>query len=121
MYIKLNQGVDPVTKETANWAYPADNDWIPMTYNGQNYYMLVATYNKALGFGSTEASLLQVGFESDAASNILARFGNTYEMMATTQAVSVSASAQGTAAADALNARFGVISSTNHPWLPKDN
>lgn len=116
MYIKLNQDVY-TDDRTVCWDYPADTKWIEMTDGGKRYYMLVATYCKPLSANmTTSPSLLKVGFESSATNESLKVFGDTYEMMAKTQAISVSSYAEGTAPNYALNDAFGKITSTNHPW-----
>lgn len=115
MYLKLNQDISSENR-TVCWDYPADTEWIPMTYNGQNYYMLVATYCKPLINTTTAPSLLKVGFESAATNETLAVFGNTYEMMVKTQAVAVSSCDSSLAPDAAMDSTLGAITSDNHPW-----
>ncbi len=120
MYLMLNQDMSGENR-TVCWDYPADTDWISMTCDGQNYYMLVATYCRPLANATTAPSLLKVGFESTAEGEVLESFGATYEMMVKTQAVEASGFTSGETPSEALDAAFGAITSTNHPWMAGSN
>jgi len=126
MYLKTNSD---------DWTWPNNTDasgWIPITITDEDgtaeYYMTVATYRTPLSVdGITKPSLLQIGLESTVKSEAAAKFSDKYKMYVHSQATPISdwsgieydvngmptlVSVKGV-----LNAAFGTIDSTNHPWM----
>ncbi len=83
--------------------------------DGSNYALLVFTHKAVLETGKASGpSLAQLFINPKATQEDVAPLGNSWEILAFTQAVQ----AQGfNNAAEALTAAFGTITATNHPWL----
>ena len=94
------------------------SDDMTVTIGGVKYYLAVATYTRNNGVVTpgeiTRPSLLQVFLDPTATNELCASFGETYEILAVSQAVQAAGFADGTTA---LNAAFGEITTTNHPWM----
>lgn len=82
--------------------------------DGVNYTLYVATYNEVLKPGEvSRPSFLQAFLGKEATNEDVAKFGDTFEILVTSQAVQT----VGFENADkALNAQFGDITKSNHPW-----
>ena len=83
--------------------------------NGQLYDIWTITYTDELAPGEVaRPSLLQIGMDRYAGNEHVEMFGDTYDVLVVTQAVQTA----GFASADAaLDAAFGPITATNHPWV----
>ena len=83
--------------------------------DGTNYCILVATYKDPLAPGATSApSLTGLALDDSVTNEQLAAYGETLDILVVSQAVQ----AQGFPdAVTALNAAFGKITTTNHPWI----
>jgi hypothetical protein len=92
-------------------------DWDDVGYitvDGVRYAVMTATYKKVLAPGNqSHPSLLQVVMTHHATNEDVALLGDTYEILVVSQAVQVAGFAD---AETALNAGFGDITTTNHPW-----
>ena len=97
--------------------------------NGVYYTVYVYTYPEALAAGDeTIPSLKQIYMNKAADNDIVAHYGETYDVLVLSQAVQADGfeavkDATGavvkTAAQVALDTAFGEITATNHPWLVK--
>ncbi|MBQ9795190.1 MAG: hypothetical protein IJW34_09650 [Clostridia bacterium] len=84
---------------------------IEMEYDGAEYVVFVFTYEEALAPGATSApSLMQVFLDSKTTNDDCAKFGDTWEIYAVSQAVQAEGFAD---AATALNEAFGEITSNS--------
>ncbi|MBE6944948.1 MAG: hypothetical protein E7459_02535 [Ruminococcaceae bacterium] len=82
--------------------------------DGIDYVIIVYTYKTALAVGEKSApSLVQVFLDSMADNEYCAKFGDTWEIFAVSQAVQTEGFSD---AETALNTAFGVIDDKNHPW-----
>ena len=92
-------------------------DWEDVGYitvDGVRYAVMTATYKKVLAPGNqSHPSLLQVVMTHHATNEDVALLGDTYDILVVSQAVQVAGFAD---AETALNAGFGDITTTNHPW-----
>ena len=90
--------------------YTQDPYWIPVVIDGVQYSVSCFTYNAALKPGEVSSpSLLQVYLNYKATNEDMELLGDTYEILAFSQAVQADGFAD---AATALKAAFG----TDHPW-----
>ena len=84
------------------------------TIDGVRYLVMVATYQNALKPGNqSHPSLLQVVMTHNATNEDVELLGDTYEILVLSQAVQTGGFAD---AETALDAAFGDITTTNHPW-----
>ena len=92
-------------------------DWESAGYieiDGTRYLVHYATYQNVLKPGQTShPSLLQVIMTDRVGNEEAAKLGDTYEILVFTQAVQAAGFDN---AEQALNAAFGDITTTNHPW-----
>ena len=108
---------DTNVTESATWTW----EWIDgtATIDGRPYKLAVATYTGILEPGKTTIpSLKQVYMDKTATNEYCEQFGDTYDILVYSQAVQ----ADGfdtviTGPNAALNEAFGVVSSTNNPWI----
>lgn len=95
----------------------ASYDWEEVGYvtiDGVRYWVEVATYKNILAAGNqSHPSLLQVVLTHNATNEDMELLGDTYEILVASQAVQADGFAD---AETALNAGFGDITTTNHPW-----
>lgn len=90
-----------------DWTYPE----YTVEVDGEVYGVMVATYNKPLLPGTvSRPSLLQVGLDGDATNEVVAQFGETYDMLVLSQAVQTTGFGSAEAA---LTAGFGEINEAN--------
>ena len=83
--------------------------------DGVRYVIYTATYTQVLTPGEiSRPSLLQVFLDPAVTNEDCALFGNTWEILAVTQAVQTAGFAD---AQTALDTAFGAITTTNHPWI----
>lgn len=87
--------------------------------DGVLYNLVVVTYSEPVAPGEViRPSLLQVGMSKLAGNKEVEQFGETYDILVVSQAVQT----QGfTSAQQALEAAFGVVSETSHPWMSKED
>jgi predicted ribosomally synthesized peptide with SipW-like signal peptide len=98
------------TDWTWNWAEPVE-------INGTNYILATATYNQILAPGAiTPISLSQIALDSSATNEDIKGFGDTYQILALSQAVQAAGFEN---PVDALNEAFGAVP-PNVPF-PDDN
>lgn len=103
MIFNLNQSEDIVWKELG---YD--------TIAGQRYYLMSATYQSVLKPGDiSEPSLLQVAMHHTAGNQEVELMGDTYEILAVSQAVQSTGFKD---ASTALDEAFGPLSQSSHPW-----
>lgn len=100
-------------KNEGAWVWEMDVATIEL--DGVTYSLAVATYTDAVAPGKTTIpSLKQVYMDKTATNEYCAQFGETYDILVFSQAIQTN----GFETADeALDEGFGVISSTNNPWL----
>ena len=80
-----------------------------------NYFIATATYNNVLAPGAlTEISLSQIALDKTATNEDVEAFGETYQILVKTQGIQADGFAD---AEEALNEGFGVITTTNVPWV----
>ncbi|MBR6616669.1 MAG: hypothetical protein IKL00_02195 [Oscillospiraceae bacterium] len=78
----------------------------------------VFTYTEALASGKeTVPSVKQIYLDKTATNEVVKAYGETFEIFVFSQAVQTDMG--DLAPADALDAAFGEISNTNHPWMKK--
>jgi len=88
--------------------------WYTVNIDGVQYSMTVFTYEKALAAGEESLpSLLQVYLKSVATNEDVEKLGASFEILVKSQAIQTAGFAD---AEEALNAGFGEITATNHPW-----
>lgn len=90
--------------------------------DGVDYTVYVYTYPEALAAGETSIpSLKQIYMNKAADNDVVAQYGETYDVLVVSQAVQTAGfedvNENGTAADEALNEAFGKITAENHPWL----
>ncbi len=86
-----------------------------ITVDSQRYLLMSATYLNELPAGEiSRPSLLQVVMTHNATGGDVAKIGETYEILVVSQAVATENMPD---AATALEAAFGQLSKTSHPWL----
>ncbi|MBQ3242934.1 MAG: hypothetical protein IJA99_08300 [Oscillospiraceae bacterium] len=116
----MTYGVQPYTQgnELMNNVNGASYDWEEVGYvtiDGVRYWVEVATYKNILAAGNqSHPSLLQVVLTHNATNEDMELLGDTYEILVASQAVQADGFAD---AETALNAGFGDITTTNHPWV----
>ena len=89
--------------------------WITATIDGVQYSVTCFTYNEALKPGEVSLpSLLQVYLKYTATNEDVALLGDTYEILAFSQAVQAKGFAD---AKTALDEAFDPITVDNHPWV----
>ena len=94
--------------------YTQDPSWVSVTIDGVQYSVSCFTYKEALKPGEVSTpSLFQVYLNYKATNEDMELLGDTYEILAFSQAVQTAGFAD---AETALNAGFGDITTTNHPW-----
>lgn len=99
--------------EGATWEW----DWNVGTIelDGVTYSLAVATYTEAVKPGDTTIpSLKQVYMDKTATNEYCGKFGETYDILVFSQAIQTNGFDN---ADEALDEGFGVISSTNNPWI----
>ena len=85
------------------------------TIDGVRYYVYVATYTEKLMPGEvSRPSLLQVFLDPTVTGEQIALFGETWDILCFTQAVQTLGFS---GPEKALNAAFGAITETEHPWV----
>ena len=95
-------------------SYYTQTSWTTVEIDGVKYSVSCFTYKEALKPGEVSTpSLFQVYLNSKATNEDMELLGDTYEILAFSQAVQVAGFAD---AETALNAAFGDITTTNHPW-----
>ena len=88
--------------------------WVKTEINGEDYVISCFTYDEALDAGEISApSLMQVFLDKKTTNEDCAAFGDTWEILAFSQAVQAEGFDN---AATALNEAFGEITAENHPW-----
>ncbi|MBQ7010488.1 MAG: hypothetical protein IJN63_02185, partial [Clostridia bacterium] len=96
----------------------ASYDWEEIGYvtiDGVRYWVEVATYKNILAAGNqSHPSLLQVVMTHNATNEDMELIGDSYEILAFSQAVQTAGFDN---AATALDTAFGDITTTNHPWV----
>ena len=81
---------------------------------GTTYVLFVGTYTDALPAGETTIpSLKQIYLDKTATNEVVELYGDTYDVLAFSQAVQTSGFSD---AKTALDEAFGEITATNHPW-----
>ena len=87
--------------------------------DGVKYDLFVCEYKNVLKPGETTPySLMQIILDGTATNEDAAAYGNTYDILVVSQAVQAAGFAD---AETALNAGFGDITATNHPWAGAGN
>ena len=82
---------------------------------GVKYYIANVTYPEKLAAkAESAASLVDVAMDKTATNEIVAKFGDTYEILVVTQACQTINMPEN--ANEALNIAFGPLSSESHPW-----
>ena len=88
-----------------------DKNTLVVEVNGVKYTVEVATYTQPLTAGEvSRPSLLQVGLDQEATNEIVAQFGDKYDILVLSQAVQTEGFAD---AETALNTAFGEVNATN--------
>ncbi len=91
-----------------------------ITVEGVRCKLVSAVYPEALAAGKTSVpSLLQVALDHTATNEDVEKLGETYNIYIVSQAVQT-ANLEKLGAAGALDASFGELSETSHPWLAAD-
>jgi hypothetical protein len=102
-----------------NWKWTPFSESMKATIGGTEYYLTVATYNRGDGIVKpgeiTRPSLLQVFFDPAVENEHIKALGDTYNILAISQAVQADLSPN-LNAEESLNKAFGEITATNHPW-----
>ena len=88
-----------------------NEETLTVDVNGMTYNVVVATYNAKLAPNEiSRPSLLQVGMDQQATNELVAQFGDTYDILVLSQAVQTEGFSD---AATALNTAFGEINAEN--------
>ena len=88
-----------------------NDETLTVDVNGVTYNVVVATYNVKLAPNEiSRPSLLQVGMDQQATNELVAQFGNTYDILVLSQAVQTEGFADATTA---LNTSFGEVNVAN--------
>ena len=118
--VSINSATSTRTEFAGTWSWSAfDAAAMVIEVDGHNYVLYVATHQNAVKPGETTIpSLLQVYLSKNATNEDVEKIdgnGNgTYDILVVSQAVQVAGFAD---AETALNAAFGDITTTNHPWV----
>lgn len=117
--VSINSATSTRTEFAGTWSWSAfDAAAMVIEVDGHNYVLYVATHQNAVKPGETTIpSLLQVYLSKNATNEDVEKIdgnGNgTYDILVVSQAVQAAGFAD---AESALNAGFGDITTTNHPW-----
>ena len=115
---EASQGAEIMINENGSTLYGAITERFVdyITVDGVRYAMLQYVYADALLPGEwSHPSLLQVVMTHNATNEDMALLGETYEILVVSQAVATENMPEN--AAEALNAAFGELSATSHPWM----
>ncbi len=121
VHVILN-GNNVTDKTTWSYEWVKDNSGKEACVQiGDGYYQLcVLTYEGLLEPGDTTIpSLKQIYMDKTAENEDIAIYGDTYEILAISQAVQ--SDMDGLTGAAALDEAFGKITATNHPWTEEKN
>lgn len=100
-------------KNEGSWVWEMDVGTFEK--DGVTYSLAVATYTEPIAPGETTIpSLKQVYMDKTATNEDCAKYGETYDILVFSQAIQTNGFDN---AAEALDEGFGVISSTNNPWI----
>ncbi len=114
--VHLNRNTET---DGTTWKWTPFSEEMKATIEGTEYYLTVATYNRGDGVVKpgeiTRPSLLQVFFDSTVKNEHIKALGDTYNILAISQAVQ--ADMGDLTAAQALDKAFGAITATSHPWV----
>ena len=116
--ISINSVSGTEFKFGGTWAYDSTKDFVA-EIDGKNYYVMEFVHQNPVEPGDTTIpSLLQVYLSKDATNETVEKLdGNdngTYEILVASQAIQTKGF---TDAKTALDAGFGAITATNHPWV----
>ena len=97
-------------------------EWVnsPVEIDGEKYFIATVVYDEILAAGeTTEPSLLSVYMDPKAKNDDVAQFGEEYKILVVSQAVQT-VNLEDLGAAEALEAAFGAVTATTHPWAGED-
>ena len=125
---ELDKMIHVNTSAESNWNMSFETeDLIPVTIEGVNYFLVVATYVRNGGIltpgETTRPSLLQFYLDPSATNETVESFGDTYDILVISQATQtegfIDVDGDGMIADDALDRTFGTVTSLSHPWSNK--
>lgn len=102
-----------------DWTWTDNNNWLLIEIDGENYFMVTATYKTPVQPGGTTSnSLLGIGMDWNADNTTLAGagFGDGYKILTHSQAVSVDGFGSADDALKAFKAAYGDVTVDDHPW-----
>jgi len=115
--VHLNRNTE---KDGTTWKWTPFSESMKATIGGTEYYLTVATYNRGDGIVKpteiTRPSLLQVFFDPAVENEHIKALGDTYNILAISQAVQADLSPN-LNAEQSLNAVFGEVTDESHPWV----